>query len=163
MQPHIPNNQRPRVSIGNEIQIPTHEEIQLAEESSNKLSSFIEFSKDIDLQLVQRGKKNEIISIPPLALQLLVHILHQMAQGNAVTIMPIHAELTTQEAADLLNVSRPYLVTLLEEGKIPFRKVGTKRRIFARDIVDYKKTIDKKRLDILDELANEAQKHDMGY
>jgi excisionase family DNA binding protein len=155
MHARIPDQQKPR--------IPTQEEIQLAEESSQKLSSFISSTKDVSIQLVHKGKNIEAILIPPLALQLLALILHQMAQGNAVTIMPIHAELTTQEAADLLNVSRPYLVKLLEEGKIPFYKVGTKRRISARDVLSYKKNIDQKRLDILDKLANDAQQHDMGY
>ncbi len=86
-----------------------------------------------------------------------------MAKGNAVTIMPVHAELTTQEATDLLNVSRPFLIKLLEERKIPYRMVGSKRRILAEDIMKYKNDIDQKRLNILDELANEAQKNNMGY
>lgn len=145
------------------IKIPSDQEVNLASESSRKLAAYIKSTDYPAFQLLKKGKAVETLAIPTDALQLLVTILSQMAKGNAVTLIPVHAELTTQEAADLLNVSRPYLVNLLEEGKIPFRKVGSRRRVFAKDVLRYKEKVDKKRLAILEELANEAQKHNMGY
>jgi excisionase family DNA binding protein len=145
------------------MSLPTDKEISLAAESSRKLSAYIKSTAHPAFQLMKKGKNVETILIPPDALRLLNAILLQMAKGNAVTLIPVHAELTTQEAADLLNVSRPFLVNLLEEGKIPFRKVGSRRRVFAKDVLRFKEETDKKRLEILEELANEAQKHNMGY
>ncbi|WP_009632665.1 helix-turn-helix domain-containing protein [Synechocystis sp. PCC 7509] len=89
--------------------------------------------------------------------------MSQIAQGNAVTLIPLHAELTTQEAADILNVSRPFLIKLIETGEIPYRKVGKHRRICFEDLMNYKQKIDSDRLQALDELASQAQELNMGY
>ena len=103
------------------------------------------------------------VTIPREAFDLFLEILGQMANGNAVTIVPVHAELTTQQAAEMLNVSRPHLISLLESKAIPFRKVGSHRRIRMADLLDYKRRDDLERKSVLDELAAEAQKHGLGY
>jgi len=99
--------------------------------------------------------------IPRAAFKLLMDILTAMGEGRAVSIIPHHAELTTKQAADILNVSRPFLVKLLEQAEIPFHMVGTHRRIKYEDLIAYKKNIDAKRLKTLEELSAEAQ--DMGF
>lgn len=112
---------------------------------------------------VEEEGPGELLVLPSSVIRLLTEILTEMAQGNAVTLIPVHAELTTQQAADFLNVSRPFLVKLLEKRKIPFHKVGTHRRIAFRDLADYKRQIDADRLAVLDELSAQAQELGMGY
>lgn len=106
---------------------------------------------------------SEKVTIPREAFNLFVRILAEMANGNSITIVPIHAELTTQQAADLLNVSRPFLIGLLDAAKIPFRMVGTRRRIRFADLLEYQRKEEAEAKDMLDELAAEAQKHKLGY
>jgi len=116
------------------------------------------------LSVRPEGEGPEVsISVPREAFDLFLEVLGQMANGNAVTIVPVHAELTTQQAADMLNVSRPFLVGLLDERKIPFRLVGTHRRVKVADLIAYKQSDDQERDAVLDELAAEAQKHGLGY
>lgn len=103
------------------------------------------------------------IVIPVAAVRLLCRLLNEMALGNAVTLIPIHAEMTTQEAADLLGVSRPFVIKEIESGKIEFKKVGTHRRIAIKEILRYKQKIDSSRAKTLNDLAAQAQELNMGY
>lgn len=140
---------------------PTEADTQLARDSSRRLATHkLGRRSSVRIQFVDDG---EAFAVPASALRLLQHILTEMAQGNAVTLIPTHAELTTQQAADLLNVSRPYLVKLLEEGKIPFRAVGKYRRVRFDDLMAYKRKDDEARDRILDQLTAEAQELGMGY
>ena len=136
----------------NAVKLPGPEEIEQAKESSRVLAKYT------DGRLRMRvfdgpDSEGEDLILPGYALDLLLDILTQMSKGNAVSFVPINAELTTQQAAELLNVSRPYLIGLLEAGKLPFKKVGSHRRIRAEDVLRYKREEDEARLEALDKLA----------
>jgi len=145
---------------------PTVDDARLAKESSLRLARFVVSERQDPLQLriaEGAGVVEETVSIPASALRLLNEVLIQMAQGNAVTLIPVHAELTTQQAADILNVSRPFLIEQLEHDAIPFRKVGTHRRILFKDLMNYKSKMESLRLKVLEDLAAQAQELGMGY
>jgi excisionase family DNA binding protein len=142
---------------------PTEADALLARESSRKLAARkLGRRASVRIQVLD-DHEPETVDLPASALRLLQHVLTEMAQGNAVTLIPIHAELTTQQAADLLNVSRPFLVGLLESGQIPHRKVGTHRRVLFRDLMAYKQKNHAERLKALEELTAQAQELKMGY
>ncbi|MBL7003203.1 MAG: helix-turn-helix domain-containing protein [Gammaproteobacteria bacterium] len=141
--------------------LPDRESSALARASAEELSRLLGQIPDAERARVQLDG-NDLI-LPRQALALLRDLLVEMAQGNAVTIVPTHAELTTQEAANILNVSRPHLVKLLEEDAIPFSKTGTHRRIRYQDLMGYRDQRDQNSRVALDELVSQAQENDMGY
>lgn len=147
---------------GNEVVTPTKADSALAQESSVKLATHLGDSKGVRLRMETGGKSEELV-LPPSALRLLVGVLAELGRGNAVTLTPIRAELTTQQAADLLNVSRPHLVKLLDNGAIASRKVGSHRRVQLVDLLAYKRDFQAKRHAALDELQALSQDLDMGY
>ncbi len=106
---------------------------------------------------------DRFIELPESIVGVLMSALKTIASGRGVTVVPENAELTTVEASDILSVSRPYLIKLLDEKKIPFRKVGKHRRILMEDIMRYKKNIDAEREKTLDALTAQAQQDGMGY
>lgn len=107
------------------LKVPTTKDSEQAQVAVRALSGVLRRKSSRTIRVRPEGAKEEVsVSVPREAFELFLDILAQMANGNAVSIVPVHAELTTQQAADMLNVSRPFLVGLLDEGKIPFRLVG---------------------------------------
>jgi len=132
--------------------LPSEAEALLAKETSRVLAARLHTTEPLRLRLLDDPAKR-ILEIPASAVQMLIHILEEMARGNAVTLIPVHAELTTQEAADMLNISRPSLIQLLDEGKIEFRRVGTHRRVRFEGLMAYKRRADADRRAALAELV----------
>jgi excisionase family DNA binding protein len=136
---------------------PTEEISALAADASCRLFRVIGLSKKETCVVRFESAPDEPVVLPAAAVRLLGALLAELAKGNAVTLMPHHAELTTQEAADLLNVSRPFLVSLLESGQLPHHKVGTHRRVRFADLMAYKRHRDAESETALRELASLSQ------
>jgi excisionase family DNA binding protein len=139
--------------------LPTPQDAELALQASRMLAALRHADSTLRVQL----DDGSTLTLPKAATRLLQHLLTEMGQGNAVTLIPVHAELTTQEAADYLNVSRPFLIRMLEEGKIPFRMVGTHRRVKFSDLAAFVKKAEQERSVAMNELAAQAQELGMGY
>jgi len=135
---------------------PSNQESDLARASRQRLARYANPEQSLTVQVTD-AEQAEPIELPAGAVDLLLDILEAMAAGRGVTLIPEDAELTTVEAADILNVSRPYLVGLLENGTIPFRKVGAHRRVRLEDVMAYKAQVDTERESILDKLTEDAQ------
>jgi excisionase family DNA binding protein len=131
--------------------LPSADEANLAKETGRLLAAR-PARAPLQLGFVDDPERRGI-KLPESAVRLLIKILEEMARGNAVTIIPVHAELTTQEAADLLNISRPSLIELLNAGEIEYRKVGTHRRVRFEALMAYKRKNEAARAAALDALA----------
>lgn len=144
------------------VHLPTQADVEQAKISSRTLSKYADVER---VQLALRGSNGETddLVLPGHVLQILLDVLSEMSRGNAISLIPRHQELSTQEAANLLNVSRPFFVGLLENGEIPFHKVGAHRRVRLTDVLEYKDRNDQQRTQALDELAALSQEENMGY
>ena len=142
---------------------PTTREAEIARSSGRILARYAGTNRPLMLNVTDdEGERS--IELPTGAVSLLAHALEAMAAGRGVALVPDeHAELTTVQAADILNVSRPYLIKLLDEKAIPHRRVGTHRRVRMEDVMAYKNAVDREREEVLDRLTREAQEDGMGY
>ncbi|MGW6282528.1 helix-turn-helix domain-containing protein [Kribbella sp. NPDC055071] len=140
---------------------PDATEIKAADVAVRRVKRYLStHTEERDIRVAVGGDPDDTLSLPRGAVELLARILAHMAAGQGVSVVPAHAELTTQQAADLLNVSRPYLIGLLDAGEIEYRKVGKHRRVRAASLMDYKRNGDHERREVADELTELNQ--DMG-
>ena len=148
-----------------DLAVPSEEEAREAAEAARRLSPLVaRRAKRRPRRIrIRPAEGEEEVVVPESAFRLFVDLLELMAKGSAVTIVPVNAELTTQQAADVLNVSRPYLVGLMEQGAIPFRRVGNRRRVLMRDLMAFKARDDQQRRKVADQLAQEAQELGLEY
>ena len=139
---------------------------RIAKKSISKIQKISSLKTNVNdsgaVQITVTGSE-EPLSIPKKAMALLKVILDNMAQGKSITLLPSDSEISTQQAADILNVSRPYLIKLIEVGKIPSKKVGTHRRLRLTDILAYDNRMKEIQDEKLAELARLAQEMDLGY
>jgi excisionase family DNA binding protein len=141
---------------------PAPDDVSAAVEALPHVKSYLaRHQREQTIRLVVDGEPDEeVLTVPRGAVELLARILAHLAAGQGVSVVPSHAELTTQQAADMLNVSRPFLIGLLEAGEIEYRKVGKHRRVRAASLLDYLRNDDQRRREAADELS--ALTQDMG-
>jgi excisionase family DNA binding protein len=145
-------------------QLPSAEESALAKICSRELSAILESGVDTQTLLVtDPSSQQHQVQVPSSALRLLVDVLTELGEGNTVKLIPIHAELTTQEAADMLNVSRPTFIKLLDEDTIPYTRTGNRRKVKFADVKAYKDNLEQQRLTTLEELSELDQDLGLGY
>jgi excisionase family DNA binding protein len=133
---------------------PDAAEVRTADVAMRRVKRYLaDHTDERDIRVVVGGNPDDTLAIPRSAVELLARVLAHMAAGQGVTVVPAHAELTTQQAADLLNVSRPHLIGLLDAGEIAFRKVGSHRRVRADSLLEYRRKDDHERREIADELT----------
>jgi excisionase family DNA binding protein len=136
--------------------IATDEEALIAKEALSKLKPVADAKTDVKIRLVESA--DVIVPLPARALELIVDVLTSMVERKPISVIPHTAELTTKQAADFLNVSRPYLVGLIDKGEIPHRLVGTHRRVQMSDLTAYKKKSDQTRRAAIARMVAESQK-----
>ncbi|RVU43357.1 helix-turn-helix domain-containing protein [Rubrivivax rivuli] len=147
-----------------EASLPLAREVAAASQGQRALAAYLSMQLDTQqIQIFDEKNQAHAVELPTSALRLLVDILSELADGNAVKVVPIHAELTTQEAADLINVSRPHLVKLLEAGDLPFHKTGKHRRVRFSDLMAYKAAQERASAVAMEELTAQAQALQLGY
>lgn len=154
----------PAMATLTEPRLPSTPEVDAARAALEQLRDLHPGSAPASIQLrASEDGAEAVVNLPRAAFDLLIDMLSQLASGHAVTVVPVHAELTTQQAADLLNVSRPFLISLLESGQVPFHRVGNHRRVRFQDLMQYRRQQVADSKVAMTALAAEAERLKLGY
>lgn len=132
---------------------PSESDVKLAGKTSKRLADMLKRHSVSSIHILEKGQFEESLELPESVAQILVTALEEISKGHAVTLIPMQEEVTTGQAAEILSVSRPFLVQMLNKGEIPFRKVGSRRRVKLQDIINYKRDLYNSRLQKLNELT----------
>ena len=144
-----------------EYKRPTKSEREIAQLSYQALSNTLAQLNTEKVDIEIEGSNDKIV-LPLNALKLLEEILKNMSQGKIISIVPVATEVTTQKAAEILGCSRPHLIKILEEGRIPYTKVGRHRRIMLEEVVSYKRKMKEEQKQHIIDIMN-ADKEDGLY
>ena len=139
------------------------EEAEMARVAQRCIMAALDHSRAAQITLTTDKGEHPTVAVPPTALKLIGQVLGAMSEGRPVTLIPAQQEFTTVEAAHFLNVSRPFVVKEIEEGRIPCRMVGTHRRIAFEDLVAYGKRMREKQATALDRMAENARELGLEY
>ena len=143
-----------------EVELPSGDELEEARDALRELAR-LRRDRVVHVRSDTRDQRIDVV-LPERVFEALLELLRHTTEGNAVTLVPVHAELTSQQAADLLNVSRPHLVNLLEQKELPFHKTGRHRRIYAKDLFAYRDRRREESRAAFQELADLSHEHDLG-
>jgi excisionase family DNA binding protein len=149
---------RPADALENEMDnVLDEHDAALAQAAQRCLMTALDHSRAAKIRLVSDGKSMPSVELPPKALRMVAHMLGLMAQRQPVVLLPQKLELSTQDAAAFLNVSRPFVVKQIDEGRLRCRKVGRHRRILFEDLMAYQHALHEESEIALQALADQAQ------
>jgi excisionase family DNA binding protein len=138
----------------------TERELEMARVAQRCIMEALDHSRAVAITLTTDNGEHPSVEVPPAALKLIGQLLGAMSEGRSITLMPANREFTTVEAAHFLNVSRPFVIKEIEEGRLPHRMVGTHRRVGFEDLVAYANKMREKQGSALERMADNA--HELG-
>lgn len=141
----------------------TEQEIEMARVAQRCIMEALDHSRAASITLTSDTGEQPVVELPPQALRFIAQLLGALSEGRPVTVMPAKQELSTVEAANFLNVSRPFVIKEIEEGRLPHRMVGTHRRIEIGDLMDYAKKMRERQRTALDRMAENARELGLDY
>jgi excisionase family DNA binding protein len=141
--------------------IPTDQDTEIARTSSAALRPLLVNNGTAHLRFETQGLQDSEVVIPQSAVRILLSALQEMAKGHSVTLLPVDTELTTQQAAEMMRISRPSLIKMLDERRLPYRKVGAHRRLRYDDVVSYLESERARRKKVMEDLVAETESLDL--